>query len=406
LAIFYGWWVVIAVFVVALYVSGVIYWGFTAVIQPIAQDTGWSFTQISLAASLRGLETSLLAPFVGALADRYGSRKLILLGALVGASGFMLVVRSQSLLTFYVAFFIVSIGLGACTTTVLLTAVANCFKKRVGLASGIAIAGFGFGGIMVSPMVRLIERYGWRTTVELIAAGMVVFIVPLAFVIKHEPEQHGHMADAPSDRETIHPETCASESDDVSLGQAMRSNRFWRIALGLFCQPLLTSAAVTHVIPYLTNAGIAKYTAGIVASTLPLVSIAGRLGLGWLADKIDKRKAAAGALAAMGVGMVFFANATKTAMFPLILFLVLFGVGFGGCISIRVPLLHEYFGSSHFGAVFGFLMAICHAGAIVGPSLAGLAHDFWSYRGFWLVLSVLPVVAMTSILSVSPVHRS
>jgi hypothetical protein len=71
--VFYGWWIVGAAFFIALYVGGTVFYGFTAVFEPIAGDLGWNYTQISLAASLRGLEMGLLAPLSGILIDRWGS---------------------------------------------------------------------------------------------------------------------------------------------------------------------------------------------------------------------------------------------------------------------------------------------------------------------------------------------
>ena len=81
--VYYGWWVVLASFVVAFYVAGTVFYGFTAFIEPLADEFGWSYTQISLAASLRGLEMGLMAPLVGILVDRIGSRKLLFSGILV-----------------------------------------------------------------------------------------------------------------------------------------------------------------------------------------------------------------------------------------------------------------------------------------------------------------------------------
>ena len=99
--IFYGWWIVGACFLIALYVGGTIFYGFTAIFEPIANEFGWSYVQISLAASLRGLEMSLLAPFIGILVDRWGPRKLIFSGAIILGSGFILLSRTSSLGTFY-----------------------------------------------------------------------------------------------------------------------------------------------------------------------------------------------------------------------------------------------------------------------------------------------------------------
>ena len=71
-SVFYGWWIVGACFLIALYMGGVIFYGFTAIFEPIANEFGWSYTQISLALSLRGLEIGLLAPLIGLLVDRWG----------------------------------------------------------------------------------------------------------------------------------------------------------------------------------------------------------------------------------------------------------------------------------------------------------------------------------------------
>ena len=75
--IFYGWWIVLAGFLIGLYVGSVVFFGFTAFVEPLKREFGWTYTQISLAASLRGLEMGIFAPLVGFLADRFGSRRLM-----------------------------------------------------------------------------------------------------------------------------------------------------------------------------------------------------------------------------------------------------------------------------------------------------------------------------------------
>ena len=78
--LFYGWWIVFACFVISLYVSSVIFFGFTAFFEPIVKEFGWSYAQVSLATSLRGLEMGIFAPVLGFLVDHYGARKLLFLG--------------------------------------------------------------------------------------------------------------------------------------------------------------------------------------------------------------------------------------------------------------------------------------------------------------------------------------
>ena len=128
--VFYGWWIVGAGFLIVLYVGGVIVYGFTAFFQPLANEFGWSYTQISLAASLRGMETGLLAPIVGLMVDRWGSRRLILSGAILSSLGLMLLSRATSLAMFYGAFAIMAVGISTCTGSVLLAPLAHWFHRK------------------------------------------------------------------------------------------------------------------------------------------------------------------------------------------------------------------------------------------------------------------------------------
>jgi len=111
--IFYGWWIVGASFLIAVYVGGAVFYGFTAFFEPIVEEMGWSYTQISLAASLRGLETGFFAPIIGILADRWGSRRLIFGGALITAAGLMLLGSTNSLGIFYLSFALIALGMSA-----------------------------------------------------------------------------------------------------------------------------------------------------------------------------------------------------------------------------------------------------------------------------------------------------
>jgi MFS transporter, OFA family, oxalate/formate antiporter len=87
--VYYGWWIVIACFFMNLYVGGIVFFSFTAFFEPIQREFGWSYTQISLASSLRGLEMGIFAPVVGVLVDRLGSRKLLLFGSIIIGLGFL-----------------------------------------------------------------------------------------------------------------------------------------------------------------------------------------------------------------------------------------------------------------------------------------------------------------------------
>ncbi len=408
--IFYGWWIVGAAFLVALYVGGVVFYGFTAIFEPIANDMGWSYAQISLAASLRGLELGFLAPVTGILTDRLGPRRLIFGGAVITTLGLFMISRTTSLATFYGAFALIAIGMSATTLTVLMTAIANWFRLKIGIASGIAMSGFGFSGLMVPLIVRLIEVYDWRTTMVILAAGMLIIVLPLSFVFRHRPEHYGYLPDGRKEV-PVTPGINATQPQTAELNiqarHALKAITFWRIALTFLIHAMLISTVITHIMPYLSSIGINRSRASLVAMILPILSVGGRLSFGWLGDKYGRRHTVAAAFAMMTAGLLFFSYVPAVGLWLLIPFLLLFGVGYGGSTATRPSMVAEYFGRANYGTILGLMVGINAVGAIIGPPLAGWVFDTWgSYQGIWLAYSGLAIVGSLLIVNITQVKMT
>ena len=408
--IFYGWWIVGAAFLVALYVGGVVFYGFTAIFEPIANDMGWSYAQISLAASLRGLELGFLAPVTGILTDRLGPRRLIFGGAVITTLGLFMISRTTSLATFYGAFALIAIGMSATTLTVLMTAIANWFRLKIGIASGIAMSGFGFSGLMVPLIVRLIEVYDWRTTMIILAAGMLIIVLPLSFVFRHRPEHYGYLPDGRKEV-PVTPGINATQPQTAELNiqarHALKAITFWRIALTFLIHAMLISTVITHIMPYLSSIGINRSRASLVAMILPILSVGGRLSFGWLGDKYGRRHTVAAAFAMMTAGLLFFSYVPAVGLWLLIPFLLLFGVGYGGSTATRPSMVAEYFGRANYGTILGLMVGINAVGAIIGPPLAGWVFDTWgSYQGIWLAYSGLAIVGSLLIVNITQVKMT
>ncbi len=395
---------------ISLYSGGVVFYGFTAVFEPIANDMGWSYAQISLAASLRGLELGLFAPITGILTDRWGPRRLIFGGAILTSAGLFLLSRTTSLATFYGGFALISLGMSATTVTVLMTAVANWFRSKVGVASGIAMSGFGFSGLIVPLIVKLIEAFDWRMTMAILAAGMLVIVTPLSLIFRHRPEQYGYFADG---RENMPATPGITETEPqtaelhIRATQALKTATFWRIATTYMIHSLLVGTVITHVMPYLSSIGMTRSRASLVAMAIPMMSVAGRLGFGWLGDKFDRRRIVAAAFVMVTAGLLCFGYASAVGFWMLIPFLFLFSVGYGGSTGVRPSIVSEYFGRSNFGTTFGFIVGINAVGMIAGPPLAGWVYDTWgSYHGVWLAYAGVAVVASLLIAGVSRVKTA
>lgn len=408
--VFYGWWIVATTLFIATYTGGVVFFGFTAIFEPIANEFGWDYAQISFAASLRGLEMGLLSPLVGIMVDRWGPRKLIMGGLSIVALGLLLLSQTNSLAMFYIAFGVVAVGVSASTTTVLMAAVANWFRKKLSLAIGIATCGFGLGGLLVPVIVRLVDLYEWRMTLIILALSALVFWLPSTILIRDKPEQYGFLPDGEESTTAVKIKS-AVPTPTVEAGnrlkEVLKNRAFWHISLAFTAQMTVLMAVITHVMPYLSSVGVARSTSSLVAMAIPLVSIPGRLGTGWLGDKLNKKWVTVSAFILMILGLVGFEYATVERSWLLVPFLFLFGVSFGGSVPMRISLLMEYFGRRKFGTVLGFMLGIIALVSMIGPPFAGWIYDTWgSYQGTWLAFAVLAFVGLVIMATIPPARTT
>jgi MFS family permease len=395
--VFYGWYVVGASCLISLYVSGSIYLGFTAAFEPITNEFGWSYTQVSFAASLRGLEVGLLVPVAGMLMDRWGPRRLVFGGVILSGLGLMLLSRINSLAMFYASFILISTGVSTATTTLLMTVVANWFRKKVGLAMGIAASGVSFGGLLIPFVTGIIDTFGWRQAMIIMGLGMWAIPLPLSLLLRHKPEQYGYLPDGEECRSVLDgdhsmPET--SEEVNVRAKEALTSWTFWIIATAFLCQVLPVSAVNTHIMPYLSSIGIARSRSSFIASALPLLTVIGRVGFGWFGDRVDKRRVAALALALTSLGVLILGYTSAGRNWVIMAFIIVFGIGWGGAVPMLSGLLREYFGRERLGTIVGFAGSVMMVGVITGAPLAGWVFDQWGdYQLAWFILAGVVGVA-------------
>ena len=397
--IYYGWWIVLASFITAFYVAGTVFYGFTAFIEPLANEFGWSYTQISLAASLRGLEMGLLAPFVGILVDRFGSRKLLLSGVLVLGFGVILLGFTQSLAMFYGAFLLIAFGAGGCTSVVTMTAVANWFDKNVGKAMGVTASGFGASGLIIPIVVWMIASFGWRMTLIILGIGMWIIGVPAAFVMRNKPEMAA--SESLIDNSDKGNDLSRRQRDDerFRFTEIFKKKSFLFVNLAEVIRLMALMAVVTHIMPYLSTMNISRVGSGLMAAGIPLLSISGRFGFGWLGDIFEKKYVMAISFSLMALGMLALCHIKMTGM--IYIFLILFSNGFGGIATLRGALLKEYYGKNDFGKYLGVMLGFGACGGIIGPTTAGWVFDTTgSYYFVWLALSALIGLAIILILKI------
>jgi MFS family permease len=402
--IFYGWWIVYASLILSFSIGGIVFASFTAFFDPLVEEFGWSHTQVSFAFSLRGFEMSLFAPALGFLISRFGTRKLVFSGIIIVGFGLYLLSLTRSLPLFYASFLFLSLGAGACSGIVTMTAVTNWFKKNLGKAMGVLSSGFGASGLMVPIVVWLIDSYEWRSTLVILGTAVIVVCIPLSFIFRERPEDFGYLPDGLVPDVKERGEGLVPKETEIGLKAALRHRSFaFMLAIDFMRQMAVATIAV-HVIPYLSNAGIPRLTAGIVAAAFPFISVVGRLVFGWLGDIYDKRFILAAAYAFQGIG--FFSFCYVANQWAMISFLLFFSIGLGATMVIGRTILSEYFGREYFGKLLGIMIGAASIGGIIGPTFAGWIFDtFQSYISIWLLFCVFSGLSMWLALSIRPVGK-
>ena len=401
--VFYGWWVILACFILGIITGAFTFFGFTAFFDPLVKEFGWSYTQVSFALSLRGIEMSMLSPLVGFLVDRYGSRRLALLGVITVGIGFIMLSFTRTLWMFYASIVLIAFGGGGCTGVVLMHVAVNWFQKKAGLALGILTSGFGASGFLIPVIVWLIDDFGWRTAVIILGAATWFIGIPLVLVIRNTPEECGLCPDGikvdPGPLPAARSEKSDGKPEKVDLMQALRQRAFIFLALGEAIRMMVVAAVITHIMPYLNFLHIPRATAGLIAAGVSIISILGRFGFGWLADYFDKRYTIAISMGMMSLGM--FSLFYVDVWWVMILFLFLFPTGYGGGTSVRGALLGEYFGRAAFGRLIGLVMGIGAIGAMIGPTLTGFIFDTTgSYYIAWIGLGIISCFSVVLMLNI------
>lgn len=402
--IFRGWWIVLACFFISLYVGAVVFFGFTAFFKPLIKEFGWSYTQISFASSLRGLEMGIFAPLVGVLVDRFGSRKLIITGVLTTGIGLLLLSQTQTLLTFYASYLLLSFGAGGCTSVVSMVVVANWFEKNVGKAMGIMASGFGASGLLVPIIVLLIDTYTWRTALIFMGLGMWIVGLPLALIIRNKPEAYVEQLDSNELQKPIVHLNIDETISEIGIKKILRIPSFWYLNLIDFVRMMSISAIVLHIMPYLSGLGFSRTQAGYAAGAVPLISIIGRAGFGWLGDVYSKRLVMTLTYALMTIGIFIFC--WVQIQWLVAIFLVFYSTGFGGSMVLRGTILREYYGTFSLGKLLGINMGIASVGGIIGPTIAGWAYDtIGSYLPIWFGLFVTMLLSAFLSLKIIPLSQ-
>ncbi len=394
------WWVVFAAFLCIVFIFGVPTMVMPVIYSPIIDEFGWTRTQVTLVATVKFTAGAVFGIFFGALVDRFSIRKLVVASAVL--SGFSMVgfLTVYSLTQFYTVGLLM--GLGAVSVMVTMKVlVSKRFFRRQGFAIGTAMLGTSVAGTFTPVLTRyLIDLYGWRMAVALLSVGIWVVALPFfLWIVRDTEPESAAVAGAATDDPT------APQLGGLDFSEILRTRTFWMIGLAVWLIGFVDQSLGQHLVLYLDkDVGLGLTTAAGVLSAVFAVSIAGKLGFGWLYDKLSLK----GVMACyylMTVSVVLLFPAQLLVM--LVLFGLTRGLSHGGSI-VDIPVMAKHcFGPKALGKTIGVLTACVTLGFATGPPVVGYIHDSQgSYNTAFLLLIGVSIAAGLTLLGVTPTYRN
>jgi MFS family permease len=370
----------------------------------LKEQFGWSRTTISAGFAMTRAESGLLGPLQGWAVDRFGPRRIMVLGALLFGVGFMAFSRIDEELGFFSSYFLISVGASLCGFLTLTTVLVNWFRARRATALALMSAGMAAGGLLVPGVAWFLSQHGWRTAAFMSGVLIIVTVIPLSMMIVHRPEDIGQEADGGAPPPARLTDSYITDVD-FTAREAMATSAFWMISFGHASALLVVSAVLAHRAIYLTDQrGWTTVASGLVGGGIVLMQFVGQLLGGFLGDRIDKRYIAATAMFGHAAGLLLFAHAGSRWM--VWAFVPLHGLAWGARGPLMQALRADYFGAAAFGKIMGFSSLVVMFGMIFGGLVAGVMADaFDSYTPGLTVLALLSATGAVFFLLLRPPRR-
>jgi MFS family permease len=385
-SIFYGWWVV-AAFSVTTFISTGVRHAVGPFLKPIVEDLGLDRASFSIVIALSLFLYGAFMPLAGMALDRFSVRAVTSVGTVLLVVSLVLTAMVRNFWEFAAVYgVLVPLGLAGTGPVIASGVVARWFSKRRGTALSVLGSASMTGMSLLVPAVTwLILTTGWRTTYMLIAAGVLVLVLPLCLlVLRDSPESVGLMADGGA----LKPGTTAAPVERVTAGEALRTLAFWQLAGSFFTCGFSMSLLSAHGIPMLTDHGYSPMFASWALGVLGGSSIGFTVMLGALSDRFGRRPV----LATIYAGRIFiFAGLFLIRANPVAILAVavLGGITMAGTGSMTSALTADIYGRFSVSSVFGLIFLVHQTGSALGSALAGALFETTGGYGAAYVLACL-----------------
>jgi MFS family permease len=350
---------------------GLAFYGLGIYLVSLSRQHGWSISAISVAITAFYLMGAGATASVGTVMRRLGAHRVVVGGVIAMAVGVAALGAIERLWQLYAALAAMALGWACMSGAAINILVAPWFIRQRGVAVSLALTGASGGGVIVAPiLLALVAYWGFATAVRVAALAMVVTLVPVAAIVfRRTPDAFGVGPDGDPVRSSAAPSTPAQR---VPRSPPFRTGRYWTIsisfALGLAAQVGVLTHLVSHLTPLLGAAG-----AGGALSLTTVAAITGRIPMGALADRLNRRTIAGLNFLLQVAGLVLLALASSNAV--VYAGCVLFGFGVGNVITLPGLLIEGEFPREQFAGIVSVVTATNQLAFAFAPAVIGILRD-------------------------------
>jgi len=353
---------------------------------PLQQEFGWTRAQISMGITIAGVGSAIFGVPVGILIDKFGPRLIALIGAFTMAGTVALLsTATGTLANWYLLWGIVALGTVCVHATVWTSAVASRFQASRGFAFAVTLSGASISSALFPLLATwLIGNYGWRTAiVGLCGIWFVLVFVVLLFFFRGAQD---------AGRKVQVSAEATAATPGLTLAEGLRTTAYYKLLLaaGFFA---FTAIGITvHFQSILRDAGATPLTAASIAGLIGIFSIIGRLGTGFLIDRLPSHIVGATCfvLPIVAAALLLYDGANPTSQS---IAAAIFGLTVGAEIDVIAYLATRQFGLKNFGGLFGGIVTSLALGVAFGPLAAGATFDSTGSYDQFLILTMVLMAA-------------
>ena len=373
-------------------------YGWSVFVAPLEHEFGWKRAQTSTVFTLAVVMFAAALPLAGRLQDRFGPFWISLAGSLMISLSFFLFAYTSSL--YYLFFFFgVLGGVGnAFGYATVVPVMAKWFPHRMGLAIGLAIAGYGGGSAIFGTVANLVlfPRFGWRTSCTILGGVFLVMTMTAAFLLKNPATNPRPSATTPV------PQTTAPQRQ-FTPSEILRTPAFYLLWLGFGLGSTAGLMVISQLIPFATSQGISSAT----IATLGLVigafgNVSGRILSGWISDVMGRLNTLRVVLAISSIAMpALYWVGTHVAGLYLLIFIVYFC--YGTQASVNPSAVSDFWGTRHAGANYGLVFTAWGFSGILGPTIGGVLFD--KYKNYGAAFYTAAAISVIALMCVAAARR-